>query len=184
MKAFTNLVVGPASVCFTPTGASAVYLGYSFDEAVCSFSEEMAELESPNQAIGLSEAIVLSRRASITINLTEMSLDILRLLLGKDLSISTDGTVSTLKFGYGLGWKAQKGKVEFYCMAPDGKKRKITLYNAYITGDAKDYNATRDAYTTISITFNALIDVTEEHLGEIVDDTSEDWDITTGLESS
>ena len=184
MRTFAKLSVGPASVCFTPEGKPATYLGYSFDVATLSSSEDVTELESPNQTIGLSDAVVLSRKASITITLAELTLDTLALLLGKDLTVTTDGTISTLKFGYALGWKVQKGKVDFYCMAPDGKKRRITLYNAYISGDAKEYNAARDAYTQVSVTFNALIDTTKEYLGEIVDDASDSHDITMGLGSS
>ena len=184
MKALTNLTVGPASVCFTPEGKSAVYLGYTFDVATFSPSEEVTEFESPNQAVGLSDAVVLSRKASITITLAELTLDTLALLLGKDLTVETNGTISTLKFGHALGWKVQKGKVDLYCMAPGGKKRRITLYNAYISGDTKEYSAARDAYTQVAVTFNALIDTSKEYLGEVADDGSVDYDITTGLEGS
>jgi len=185
IRNFTNLVVSAASYVWTPEGGSPVYLGYSFDPGVFSHAFMVSELESPTQATGLSDAKKLSERATLNTLLAEMSLTNLSEILGQSLTIETDGSYQRLPFGGGHG--LPKGQLECYCMAPDSKRRKITLYRAFITADAKDYNIQRDIYTTLPVIFSGLIDDTrdeDEAIGEIEDKTNQDYTITTGLESS
>lgn len=190
MKAFTNIVASPACIIFKPTGASLLYVGYGYDVSILNQENEIVEIDSPNQATGLERAIKLGEKFYLTFLAGEMDLDKLKVFWGTSDVVDQTGSPpdsGTEEIEFGGNENPIEGLLYIYGMAPNGKKRKITFFKAYLTGDSKDYPLNRGETTKMPLKFGALIDDSKEpghQMVKIEDDFSADYTILYGLESS